>query len=113
MRLPVGYSDIDHMATDRSFRNELIGPFVDFALKQGSLAVSGESSGMGLEGRENLRLEVPIMVPVTPESSIRIRQVVRHGTTVVLEAAGSLDTARCPLCDTPTRQIHDRYVRRR
>lgn len=67
---------------------------------------------MVLGGREHLILEVSIMVPVTPGSPIRVGQVVLLGATVVLEAEGSRDTVRCPMCHTLSHQVHDRYSRR-
>ena len=52
------------------------------------------------------------MLPITPGSPIRIGQVMLLGSTVLLEAEGSSDNARCPMCDTLTQQLHDRYPRR-
>ncbi len=71
----------------------------------------GKSSGMVLGGREQLILEVMIMLPVTPGSPISIWQVVLAGSTVLLDAEGTGKRAPCLGCGTWSRQVHDRYQR--
>jgi transposase len=52
------------------------------------------------------------MRAVAGPSGLAIRCVVLDGDTVILEAAGTAETAACPGCGTPSKQVHAWYERR-